>query len=57
MYKKFDRIVIESKSDKLEKKLRKLVTELIPEYNYSKTRKEEVEKVIQIFKTRLKPCT
>jgi len=37
------------KSDELEKELRRLVTELIPESNYEKTRKEEVEKVI--FKT------
>jgi len=35
------------KSDELEKELRRLVTELIPEANYEKIRKEDVETVNQ----------
>jgi len=41
------KVVAEYKKDILEKQLRKLVTELIPEANYEKIRKEEVEKVNQ----------
>jgi len=45
MPKQGEKVVIDSKRDILEKQLRRLVTHLIPEANYEKIRKEEVEKV------------